>query len=173
MQLFTHWRGLGLPQGCARLRIKSEVLCFALYVVQCTVIFQRFTGNLASVVLVQFMELTPGMRCTTNFYASSLAFEQRLIAMQPTVLVELTQLRHRLLNHSPTDTNAAHQAPVAMSLPVFLARRVAQVHAAIKAQLHAKENTQGRHYTPKSPLAATQVPDPLRTPRLKYLPIEV
>ena len=49
--------------------------------------------------------------------------------LNPPVLIELAKLRHRLLNHPPPDTNAAHQTPVAMNLAVLLANRVAQVHA--------------------------------------------
>ena len=45
------------------------------------------------------------------------------------VLVELAQLRYRLLNHPPPDAHAAHQAPVPVNLAVLLARSVAQVHA--------------------------------------------
>src|SRR5260221_10178334 len=41
-------------------------------------------------------------------------------------------MRHRLLDDTTPDTNAAHQAPVAVNLPVLLANRVAQVHAPSK-----------------------------------------
>ena len=43
--------------------------------------------------------------------------------------IELAELRHRLLNDAATDTDAPHQAPVAMNLPVLLSSRVAQIHA--------------------------------------------
>jgi len=43
-----------------------------------------------------------------------------------TALIELAKLRHRLLNDAPTDTNAAHQAPIAMDLPVLFANRIAK-----------------------------------------------
>ena len=45
-------------------------------------------------------------------------------------LVKLTQMRHRLLNDPPSNSNAANQAPIAVDLPVLPARRVAQIHAA-------------------------------------------
>src|SRR6267154_5635145 len=38
-------------------------------------------------------------------------------------------MRHRLLDDTTPDTNAAHQTPIAVNLPVLLANRVAQVHA--------------------------------------------
>ena len=49
--------------------------------------------------------------------------------LDPSALVELAKLRDRLLDHPPSDTNAAHQGPIAMNLPVLLANRMAQVHA--------------------------------------------
>jgi len=49
--------------------------------------------------------------------------------LNPSVLIELAELRYRLLNDPPTDTNAAHQAPIAVKLPVLPYRRVAQIHA--------------------------------------------
>jgi hypothetical protein len=49
--------------------------------------------------------------------------------LDPSVLVELAKLRNRLLDHQPSDTNAPHQAPIAMNFPVLPANRVAQVHA--------------------------------------------
>ena len=45
------------------------------------------------------------------------------------VLIELAEMRHRLLDDAPPDTHAAHQPPIAVNLPVLLANRVAQVHA--------------------------------------------
>src|SRR5579862_1714615 len=45
------------------------------------------------------------------------------------VLIELAELRYRLLDDTPTDAHAAHKPPVAMNLPVLLANRIAQVHA--------------------------------------------
>jgi len=48
---------------------------------------------------------------------------------RPSALVELAKLRDRLLDHPSSDTNNAHQGPIAMNLPVLLANRVAQVHA--------------------------------------------
>jgi hypothetical protein len=44
-------------------------------------------------------------------------------------LIEFAQLSYRLLNHASADADAAHQAPITVNLPVFLANRVAQVHA--------------------------------------------
>src|SRR5215469_5461622 len=44
-------------------------------------------------------------------------------------LIKFAEMRHRLLNDAPTDPNAPHQAPITMNLPVFLADRVAQIHA--------------------------------------------
>src|SRR5258707_9512771 len=52
--------------------------------------------------------------------------------LNATVLVEFAKMRHRLLDDPTPDTNAAHQAPVAVNLPVLLANRVAQVHAPSK-----------------------------------------
>ena len=40
--------------------------------------------------------------------------------LNATLLIEFAELRHRLLNDTTTDTHAAHQAPVAMNLPVLL-----------------------------------------------------
>jgi hypothetical protein len=45
--------------------------------------------------------------------------------LNTSMLVELAKLRHRLLDHAPSDTNAAHQPPIAMNLPVLSANRVA------------------------------------------------
>src|ERR1700733_8084741 len=47
------------------------------------------------------------------------------------MLIEFTELRHGLLNDSPTHPNAAHQRPVTMNLAILLAGRVAQVHGAL------------------------------------------
>src|SRR5215472_13076426 len=44
-------------------------------------------------------------------------------------LIKFAEMRHRLLNDAPTDPNAPHQAPITKNLPVFLADRVAQIHA--------------------------------------------
>jgi hypothetical protein len=32
------------------------------------------------------------------------------LCLDPSVLIELAELRHRLVNDAPTDTNAAHEA---------------------------------------------------------------
>jgi hypothetical protein len=45
------------------------------------------------------------------------------------MLIKLAKLRHRLLDDATPDTHAAHQAPIAVNLPILLANRVAQVHA--------------------------------------------
>src|SRR5262245_34476609 len=50
----------------------------------------------------------------------------------PPTLIKLTKLRYRLLNDAPTNTNAAHQPPIAVNLPVLSANRVAQIHASSK-----------------------------------------
>jgi hypothetical protein len=47
----------------------------------------------------------------------------------PPMLVKLAEMRHRLLNHTPADAHAAHQAPITVDLAVLLANHVAQVHA--------------------------------------------
>src|SRR5215471_12301735 len=48
-------------------------------------------------------------------------------------------MRNHLLNHPPTHANAAHQAPIAMNLPVLLANRVAQIHAPSEANTLRKK----------------------------------
>ena len=49
--------------------------------------------------------------------------------LNPAMLVQFAKIRHRLLDDTTPDTNAAYQAPIAVSLSVLLANRVAQVHA--------------------------------------------
>src|SRR4029078_12494895 len=49
--------------------------------------------------------------------------------LNASVLIELTQMRYRLLDDAPPDPHTAYQAPIAMNLSVLLANRVAQVHA--------------------------------------------
>ena len=39
--------------------------------------------------------------------------------LHPPVLIELAEVRHRLLDHPPSETNAAHQAPIAVNLTVL------------------------------------------------------
>ena len=70
--------------------------------------------------------------------------------LNATVLIKLAKMRHRLLNDTTPDTNAAHQPPIAVNLPVLLANRVAQIHAPSEPDGQPKEKTQGRHYTLKS-----------------------
>src|SRR5216683_782031 len=43
--------------------------------------------------------------------------------------IQFAELRHRLLDHTTTNTHAAHKAPVAMNLPILAYRGVAQIHA--------------------------------------------
>ncbi len=57
--------------------------------------------------------------------------------LHPSMLIKLAKMRHRLLNDAPTNTNAAHKAPIAMNLPVLAYRRVAQIHAPNQIQLAA------------------------------------
>jgi hypothetical protein len=78
-------------------------------------------------------------------------------------------MRHRLLDHTSPNAYAPHQAPVAMNLPVLLANRVTQVHASFTTGFATKENTQGRHYTPKSPQSLGQALDPTHNPKSKNL----
>src|ERR1019366_5053732 len=49
--------------------------------------------------------------------------------LNATVLIEFAELRHRLLNDPTSNTHAAHKAPIAMNLPIFPYRGVAQIHA--------------------------------------------
>jgi hypothetical protein len=71
---------------------------------------------------------------------------RQLPRLNPAVLVEFATLRQRLLDDTTPDANAASQAPIAVSLSVFLANRLGRYmrHQTTSA---AKENTQGRHYT--------------------------
>src|SRR6516164_639964 len=45
------------------------------------------------------------------------------------LFIQCTEMRNHLLNHTPTNADAAHKAPIAMNLPILLANRVAQIHA--------------------------------------------
>src|SRR6516165_6746094 len=45
------------------------------------------------------------------------------------LFIQFTEMRNHLLNHTPTDADAANKAPIAMNLPILLANRVAQIHA--------------------------------------------
>src|SRR5262249_25575356 len=80
---------------------------------------------------------------------------QRL-RLQSALLIELSKLRYRLLDDAPTNSHAAHKAPIAMDLAVLSPRRVAQVHAPISTQRLSKENSLGRHYTPIAPAMTSQ-----------------
>src|SRR3979411_71241 len=65
-----------------------------------------------------------------------------------TLLIKFTQMSYRLLNNPTTNTNAAHQAPIAVDHPVLLTSRMAQIHAPKSIRLAAS-----RKY-PGSPLHA-------------------
>ena len=56
-----------------------------------------------------------------------------------------------LLPPGPQNT-CSLQTPIAMNLPVLAHRGVAQIHAPNQSNSSPPENTQGWHYTPKSPL---------------------
>ena len=77
------------------------------------------------------------------------------------MLVELAQMRHRLLNDASTNANAAHQPPIAMVLAVLPASRVGQIHAPSEPWSE-QENTQGRHYTAKTAPSQLQLLDQTR-----------
>ena len=62
------------------------------------------------------------MRCADQISCQRARFK-------PPVLIELAEMRNRLLDHPPTDTNTAHQPPISVDLAVLLANRVAQIHA--------------------------------------------
>jgi len=79
--------------------------------------------------------------------------------LKPSPRVELTKLRHCLLDDAAADPHAAHKTPVAMDFAVLPSRRVAQVHALITTQPRSKENGDGRHYTPNRSIAARQTLD--------------
>src|SRR6185503_2431052 len=53
------------------------------------------------------------------------------------LIIELAEMRHRLLNDTPTNANAAHEAPITMRLPVLAYRRAAQIHGAESNRLAA------------------------------------
>src|SRR5208283_470536 len=53
------------------------------------------------------------------------------------MLIKLAELRYRLLNDAPTDPNAAHEAPIAVHLPVLPDCRVAKIHAPNQIRLGA------------------------------------
>src|SRR5216684_5737503 len=67
--------------------------------------------------------------------------------LNASVLIELAKMRHRLLDDASPDAHAAHQAPIAVNLPVLLANRVAQVHA-------PSEPLRGERKYPRSSLHA-------------------
>jgi hypothetical protein len=69
--------------------------------------------------------------------------------------IKLAELRNGLLNHAPTNPNATHQAPIAVSLPVLPYCRVAKIHAPNQSDSSLEENSQGWHYMPKSGVRAS------------------
>ena len=71
--------------------------------------------------------------------------------LNATMLVDLAEMRHRLLNDTTPDANAAHQPPIAVNLPILARRRVPQIHG-------AKSNLT-RQY-PKISLVGTTCPNP-------------
>jgi len=77
---------------------------------------------------------TGAVKCSppSNSRASSgapISRRAKRARLDPSARVELAKLRHRLLDHAPSNTNAAHQTPIAMDFPILPANRVAQVHA--------------------------------------------
>src|SRR5271165_1390342 len=78
---------------------------------------------------------------------------------KPALLIDLAEMRHRLLDHAPTHPDAAHQRPVAMDLAVLLACRVAQVHAPSESNSPAEGNSLGRHDMRKSAADCLQLID--------------
>ena len=88
--------------------------------------------------------------------------------LKPSVLIELAKLRHRLLDHAPADAHAAHQAPVAVNLPVLLANRVAQVHAPSQPPPAPKKIPKVGTTRPNQPLAHHQPLDPTQHRRDKH-----
>ena len=67
--------------------------------------------------------------------------------LNATVLIKLAEMRYSLLNDTASDTNAAHQPPIAVNLPVLFANRMAQVHA-------PSEPTASKRKYPRSALHA-------------------
>jgi len=58
--------------------------------------------------------------------------------LQPTLLVKLAKMGHRLLDDAPTNAHAAHQRPIPMDLSSLASCRVAQIHAPNHIRLAAK-----------------------------------
>jgi hypothetical protein len=81
--------------------------------------------------------------------------------LKPAVLVQFAEMRDGLLNHPPSDAHAPHQAPVAVNLAVFLANRVAQIHAPSPPQKSQK----------KIPLVGTTCPNLPLPPRNPLIPL--
>src|SRR6476620_11876866 len=83
------------------------------------------------------------------------------------MLVELANMRHRLLDDTPTDAHAADQPPIAVDLPVLPPNRVAQIHAASEPHVKPKKIPKVGTTSPNQPSAQ---PNPLI--RLRPLPVE-
>ena len=73
--------------------------------------------------------------------------------LHATLLIQLAEMGHGLLNDPTADTDAAHQTPIAVDLPVLLANRVAQIHAPSQPAKQQK----------KTPLVVTTRPNALRS----------
>src|ERR1700683_3593887 len=71
--------------------------------------------------------------------------------LNPTVPVDLAEMRHRPLNDTAPNANVAHQPPIAMNRPVLAQCRVPQIHGA--------ESNLTRH-RPEIPLVGTTCPNP-------------
>ena len=54
---------------------------------------------------------------------------RKFARLDASTLVELAKMRYDLLDHTPAEAHAAHQAPIAVDLSVLFANRMAQVHA--------------------------------------------
>jgi hypothetical protein len=84
-------------------------------------------------------------------------------SLNASLSIELARLGYRLLNDAPSDAHAPHQPPVAVDLPVLPYRRVRRYMRPIESDSSLPENTEGWHYTPKSPPCHHQPIDPTRS----------
>ena len=64
--------------------------------------------------------------------------------LNPTVLVDLAEMRHRLLNDTAPNANAAHQPPIAVNLPILAQYRVPQIHS---AESNSRQRSDGNRQT--------------------------
>ena len=71
-------------------------------------------------------------------------------------LVKFAKMRNRLLDHTPADPHAAHQAPIAVDLPVLLAESYGADTCAIRIELRRQK---------KIPKVGTTRPNRLAAPR--------